>query len=529
MTAERSEEWRRVKKIFQDALAKPAEQREAFVLESCRGDHAIRDEVLSLLNSHEEAGAFLEAPAVSVRGVEHGELASTEVPDPNIGRVVGSYYIESLIGHGGMGAVYLGRRADQAFERRVAIKMIRRGMDAERLIPRFRHERQILASLEHPNIAQLLDGGTTDEGVPYLVMELVQGSRIDAYCDERRLSVPERLRLFRQVCEPVQYAHQRLVIHRDLKPANILVQDDGVPKLLDFGIAKLLDQASGFETTLAPAMTPAYASPEQVRGESITTASDVYSLGVVLYQLLTGRSPYPGDTRSSLELARAVCDTEPDRPSAVVRRLAGDLDHIVLKALRKEPQERYQSVEQFSEDIRRHLERLPIIARKGSLRYRAGKFTARHRIAVAAAAIVLFAIVGGTIATARQARIGGCRLRLREPSARGRRSASTTSASSRTRCSSSCMIRSRICLGPPPLASCSSSGRSSISTASRRNLEGMRHCNVNWPTDTSASATSREDRTPRTSATHPWRSGAMSARCRFVRHSSRRIPARSPT
>jgi non-specific serine/threonine protein kinase/serine/threonine-protein kinase len=299
--------------------------------------------------------------------------------------------------------------------------MIRRGMDSERVIRRFAHERQILATLDHPSIARLLDGGTTEDGVPYLVMELVEGSRVDAYCEQQDLSIAERLQLFCRICDAVQYAHQHLVIHRDLKPANILVQADGVPKLLDFGIAKLLDDAASHETILGGAMTPAYASPEQVRGEPITTASDVYSLGVILYQLLTGRSPYPADTASALELARRVCETVPVRPSAAVvpsskngvdaerarkrrRRLTGDLDAITLTALRKEPQRRYASVEQFALDISRHLRRLPIAASRGSFRYRSGKFIARHRIGVSAAAVAILAILGGAVATAWQAR-----------------------------------------------------------------------------------------------------------------------------
>jgi serine/threonine protein kinase/tetratricopeptide (TPR) repeat protein len=437
MAAQRREDWRRVRDIFEASLAQPAGRRPSFVADSCRGEPEIEQQVRALLASHDHAADFLEAPILKMLGDEPvAHPAAAEGSDPTIGRTVGPYVIESCIGHGGMGAVFMARRADSSFERRVAIKMIRRGMDSGVVIRKFQQERQILASLDHPHIARLYDGGTTEDGVPYLVMELVEGSHIDAYCDGRGLSVTDRLQLFRQVCEAVQYAHQRLVIHRDLKPGNILVQEDGVPKLLDFGIAKLLDGTPGVETTLSRPMTPAYASPEQIRGEPITTASDVYSLGVILYQLLTGRSPYAGDTRSSFELARAVCDAEPGRPSTVVlkplpdrdgdeipltpealsrtregsplklrRRLAGDLDNIILKALRKEPQQRYPSVEQFSADVRRHLERLPITASKGSFGYRAGKFVARHKILAAAAAVVLLAILGGTGATVRQARL----------------------------------------------------------------------------------------------------------------------------
>ena len=409
--------WSRVKEIFEAALTHPIEQRRSFIAESCRGEPAIEEEVQSLLASHAQGADFLETP---VRIVSDGAPISDspvgQGAEPNVGRVIGPYVIESCIGHGGMGAVFMARRADRAFERRVAIKMIRQGLDSADVIRKFQHERQILASLDHPYIARLYDGGTTDDGVPYLVMELVDGFPIDAYCEQRRLSVTGRLALFRQVCEAVHYAHQRLVIHRDLKPSNILVQEDGVPKLLDFGIAKLLDGPPGAEPTLFTAMTPAYASPEQIRGDTITTAADVYSLGVILFRLLTGRSPYPGDPRSTFELARAVCDREPQRPSDAVtgdareasqlrRRLAGDLDNIVLKALRKEPQQRYVSVEELSADVRRHLERLPITASPASFGYRAGKFITRHKIGVTAAAVLLLAILGGTAATAWQARL----------------------------------------------------------------------------------------------------------------------------
>ena len=336
-----------------------------------------------------------------------------------------------------MGEVYRAVRADGQYTKEVAVKLVRGGFDSRFVLERFRYERQILASLDHPNIARLLDGGTTDDGIPYLVMELIEGKPIDLFCDEQKLSITQRLQLFCQVCGAVQYAHQRLVIHRDIKPSNILVTKEGVPKLLDFGIAKILDPAAGAETTMGSAMTPEYASPEQVRGEAITTASDVYSLGVVLYRLLTGRSPYPRPTYTPHELARAVCETEPGRPSSAVlkpraaasgnevealtpekvsgsregspvklqRRLAGDLDDIVLMALRKEPQRRYQSVEQFAEDISRHLDGLPVSAAPDSLLYRSNKFIRRHKIGVAAVVIVVLTAAAGTVATLHQARI----------------------------------------------------------------------------------------------------------------------------
>ena len=349
-----------------------------------------------------------------------------------------------------MGTVYLAVRSDDAFQKRVAVKILKRGMDTEAVVRRFRNERQILASLEHPNIAGLFDGGTTADGLPYFAMEYVEGQPIDEYADARDLDTTARLRLFREVCAAVQYAHQNLIIHRDLKPANVLVTADGAPKLLDFGIAKLLNPELG-GATLAPTvvgfqlMTPEYASPEQVRGEPVTTATDVYSLGVVLYELLTGRRPYRLNSRAPDEIARVVCHADPVRPSTAVtkvadfagndaptgepaetlavmrdtgqgrprtddgerlsRRLAGDLDNIVLKALSKEPGRRYASVDQFSEDIRRHLDGLPVIARKDTLGYRASKFVRRNRAAVIAAAAVFVALLAGMVGTATQARV----------------------------------------------------------------------------------------------------------------------------
>jgi eukaryotic-like serine/threonine-protein kinase len=429
----KSDRWQRTKQLLEEAIALNANERSSFLDRSCDGDADLRREVDSLLSSHEQAGtAFLKNPAASLKAPPVGTNARA-------GRRIGVYQIVDEIGHGGMGEVYRAFRADGQYTKEVAIKLVRGGFDSAFVQERFRNERQILASLDHSNIARLLDGGTTEDGVPYLVMELIKGDRIDSYCDERKLSITERLRLFRQVCGAVQFAHQRLVIHRDIKPSNILVTKESTPKLLDFGIAKIFDPTAGDggETTIGRPMTPEYASPEQIRGEPITTASDVYSLGVVLYQLLTGRSPYPGDTRSAHDLARAVCDTDPGRPSTAVlkpqtvrtgdrveqvaaelisssrestpaklrRRLAGDLDNIVLMALRKEPPRRYASVEQFSEDVRRHLEALPVTATKGSWRYRAGKFVARNKASVAATAVVALALATGVGATLRAARI----------------------------------------------------------------------------------------------------------------------------
>jgi eukaryotic-like serine/threonine-protein kinase len=308
MTPER---WQQIREVFDRAVPLDSKERATYLDAVCASDSELRHEVESLLFSDREAGTgFLNTPAVDLRQPEHP--AATRV-----GRRIGAYNILEEIGHGGMGEVYRAGRADGQYEKEVAIKLVRGGYDTAAVLDRFRHERQILASLDHPNIARLLDGGTTEEGIPYLVMELIEGIPIDQYCNARDLTVTERLRLFLQVCSAVQYAHQRLVIHRDIKPGNILVTQEGVPKLLDFGIAKILDPLAGSETTIAGPMTPEYASPEQIRNEPITTATDVYSLGVVLYKLVTGRSPYPAGTRTPHEFARAICELEPERPSAV--------------------------------------------------------------------------------------------------------------------------------------------------------------------------------------------------------------------
>lgn len=305
--------WQQVRGVFDQVAALPSAERPAYLDQACSADPDLRREVESLLLSHHEAGTeFLNTPAINL---------SRPAPT-RVGRRIGAYNIVEEIGRGGMGEVYRAGRADGQYEKEVAIKLVRGGYNTASVLERFRHERQILASLDHPNIARLLDGGTTDEGLPYLVMELIEGTPIDQYCDTLKLGVNERLRLFVQVCSAVQYAHQRLVIHRDIKPGNILVTKEGVPKLLDFGIAKILDPAASAATTVAGPLTPEYASPEQIRGEPITTATDVYSLGVVLYQLLTGHSPYPRSTSAPHEFARAICEIEPERPSAIVMKPA---------------------------------------------------------------------------------------------------------------------------------------------------------------------------------------------------------------
>jgi len=394
--------------LFADALKISAAQRAGWLDEHC-ADPAVRAEVDSLLASHDKAGDFLLNPVVDTD--QYGDEA-LELEDLS-GGSVGRFRLVRVLGRGGMSAVYLGKRTEGDFAQEVAVKVIRRGMDSGPILRRFHTERRALASLEHPNIARLIDGGATDDGRPYLVMEYVDGLPIDRYCEQRQLSIAARLDLFRGVCEAVQHAHGRLVVHRDLKPSNILIGDDGRVKLLDFGIAKLLQPSDetdmpGLTVTVQRMMTPRYASPEQVRGESITTATDIYSLGVLLYELLTDKPPYRLERTSSREVERVICVTEPARPSTVVapgsrlaRSLAGDLDNIVLKAMRKEPERRYISAEHFAEDLRRHTEGRPVRARPDTLGYRAGKFLHRNLVAVIAASVVVLALVGATAISSR--------------------------------------------------------------------------------------------------------------------------------
>ncbi len=416
MTPER---WKEVEAVFEHALKLPINERTAFVQKSSNGDDELRREVESLLESHAQAGSFIDKRSLFFSDEEVGE--KSEILSP--GELIGSYRILREIGRGGMGAVYLAERADQEYEKQVAIKLIKRGMDTDAVLRHFRNERQILASFDHPNIARLFDGGTTDDGLPYFVMEYVEGLPINEYCAAHKISLVDRLKLFREVCAAVSYAHRHTVIHRDIKMSNILVTSEGTPKLLDFGIAKILQPGGGPEALMTMTgvrlMTPEYASPEQVRGEPVTTASDVYSLGVVLYELLTGRSPYHFTSRSPSDVAREITDTEPPRPSTALaggeeakfgptgirnsKVLKGDLDNIVLMALRKEPARRYQSVEQFSEDIRRHLENRPVFARKDTVTYRANRFIRRNKLAVAAALLVLVSLIAGLLATTWQA------------------------------------------------------------------------------------------------------------------------------
>lgn len=430
-----AERWQRIRHIFDEALALDHEHASAFLRETCAGDAALRGEVDALLVAHRAAGDFIEEGAVNAVNDVFDVLRGTQVSLPP-GARVGPYLLVRELGRGGMGVVYLATRSDESFQQRVAIKLIRRGLDTEDILRRFLSERQILASLNHPNIAQLFDGGTTDDGRPYFVMEYVEGLPLLAYCDERQLSTRERLGLFRKTCAAVQHAHQHLIIHRDLKPSNILMTHDGEVKLLDFGVAKLLTPERtdlGLTGTLdRHAMTPEYASPEQVRGQRVTTATDIYSLGVVLFELLTGARPYVLRDTSPQALSQAICDAAPSKPSEaiskrlaiargtgpvdtatittiqrpaqIVKALKGDLDNIVLKALRKEPAHRYHSVEQLSEDIERHLGGQPVMARPATFRYRTAKFIGRNRIGVAAAVLVLLSLLGGIITTTWQAR-----------------------------------------------------------------------------------------------------------------------------
>ncbi len=394
--------WREAKRILDEALERPAADRAAFIADACAGDESLRGDVDSLAAAADDSESILDAPVP----VMFADLA----PRSRVGERIGAYEVLGELGRGGMGVVFLARRADDEFEKKVAIKLVPGGLADAVALDRFRSERQILASLDHPNVARLLDGGTTEAGEPYFVMEYVEGEPLLEYCRTRGLSTRERLRIFRDVCAAVQYAHQNLVVHRDIKPGNILVTPDGAAKLLDFGIAKLLDpSAAGARdrtATLYRMLTPDYASPEQVRGQPITTASDVYALGVVLYELLTERRPYHVTTPEPAELLRLVCEEDPEKPSTVApsRHLEGDLDAIVARAMRKEPERRYASASALSEDLGRHLEGRPVLARRGTTSYRAGKFLRRHRFGVAAAAVVLVALAGGVWATLREAR-----------------------------------------------------------------------------------------------------------------------------
>jgi non-specific serine/threonine protein kinase/serine/threonine-protein kinase len=417
------EEWQRVKQVLHEALELPRAGRTEFLDRECAGNQSLRDEVESLLASYDDAGTFIEeSVAMSQVSVLHDSLA--------IGAQVGPYRIVQLIAEGGMGSVYQAVRVDDLYRKIVAMKVIRRGVAGEYALRHFDTERQILAHLDHPNIAKLLDGGTTPDGRPYFVMDFIAGTPIDQYCDEHKLTVGDRIQLFLTVCSAVHYAHQNLVIHRDLKPQNILVTAEGSVRLLDFGIAKLLDPDAlsiGPTLTTLQAMTPEYASPEQLTGGKITTASDGYALGVLLYRLLTGHRPYLIEAGTLEEIWDCVKNRAPRRPSTVIRtpsgdvmpesvcaarstrperlekQLSGDLDNILMMVLRKEPERRYNSVEQFAGDLRRHLASQPVTARPDTLRYRTGKFIQRNRTAFVAGMLLLLSLVGGIVATSWEA------------------------------------------------------------------------------------------------------------------------------
>lgn len=400
--------WSQVKEIVADALGIPADQRAAFVANACGGSDELQREVQSLLAAHEAAPDFIEQPA-DVPTDALTQLDETVTPSLREGTTVGPYRILRVLGSGGMGTVYLAERADETFQRQVAIKVVAGALARPELVDRFLTERRILAALDHPNIARLIDAGATTDGLPYVVMELVDGEPIDRYCQGR--PVRARLELIRLVCAAVHYAHQRLVIHRDIKAGNILVTPDGQPKLLDFGIAKLLERDPGMSErteTMARALTPESASPEQLSGQTITVASDVYSLGVLIYRLLAGRKPFDQESSSYADLVRAICEHEPPPPSRAAARGAPridpELDWITMMALRKEPSRRYGSAQQLAEDIGRYLGGRPVIAAPDSWSYRARKFARRRWAAAATIAAVILVLVAGTITTAYQAR-----------------------------------------------------------------------------------------------------------------------------
>jgi len=430
--------WAQIRQVFDGALERPAKDRAAYLRVLCARDEELRHEVESLLRSHEQSDEFLETPAAQLSQIV--SQSQEDISDYPHGYRIGPYEFDRRIGRGGMGAVWLATRFDKEYKKQVAIKMVKRGMNSQEILRRFRTERQVLANLDHPNIARLIDGGSTPDGLPYLVMEYVEGTPIDQYCDHWKCTISERLQLFRDVCSAVHYAHQNLVVHRDIKTGNILVTPDGIPKLLDFGIAKLLGP-EGSTLDLAqtrPEMRPMtldYASPEQVRGETITTATDVYSLGVLLYRLLTGKMPYGPKIRSQAAMQNAIRENEPLRPSSQIlsdestsvpeatqkleavsetrdkarkrlrKKLSGDLDNIILMALRKEPHRRYLSVGQFSEDIRRYLEGHPVMARLDTPGYRIAKFVRRHPEGVAAAVLISATLISVAVISQHSARL----------------------------------------------------------------------------------------------------------------------------
>ncbi|MEP6705050.1 MAG: serine/threonine-protein kinase, partial [Acidobacteriota bacterium] len=399
--------WKEVKAVLMDALALAPPDRARF-LKSQPVSIEVRGEVESLLAFEDDAEAILHASAVELsRDFFEGQ---SEAAYTSVGQEIGAYRIVAELGVGGMGAVYLAKRSDGKFQQRVAIKLLKREFNAGKTREAFKREIEIQSTLVHPNVATILDTGTTPDGIPYIVMEYVEGRPIDKFCRENNLSLIERLKLFNKACEAVTFAHQNLIVHRDLKPSNIIVTDGGNPKLLDFGISKLLD-TSVEETeniTLMGAMTPEFASPEQIKGVSVNTATDIYSLGVILFKLLTGTYPYCLKNRPSGDVRREITDSEPtppseaiiDDPRSAIRnpQLKGDLDNIILKSLRKKPVDRYKTVEQFAADIWRFIDGLPVEARPHTISYRADKFFHRNKLAVIAGGLIFISLATGMAA-----------------------------------------------------------------------------------------------------------------------------------
>ena len=426
--SEKTEVERLTQAIFHEAFDAPAEERDSLLRNRCKGDTALMDELRSLLEACEAEKKLAERASVETR----------RVPAPDKGRLVGPFELDKLLGLGGMGAVYLAHRIDGQFSQQVAIKVIDTPLATDLFRDAFRMERQILASLVHPFIARLLDGGVSEDGDPYLAMEYVDGISIAAYCRQNRLSLRDRLLLFKNVCGAVQFAHQRLVVHRDLKPDNILVVADGTPRLLDFGTAKLLaptptDVTAGFTQQGLRPFTPQFASPEQVLGDPITTASDIYSLGVLLYLLLAGVPPYELKEFTTAEMLSVICNQDPHKPSvaAVVdrissERLDADLDAIVLKAMRKEPQDRYSTVDHFAADIQAYLDKKPVMARRGTLRYRTNKYIRRNIRASVATALLIATLLAGVAGVFWQSRIANLQRRKAEARAQDLRQLSNS-------------------------------------------------------------------------------------------------------
>ena len=404
------ERWTRVKALFESAQGLPADRRRAWLADAC-DDAAVVSEVEALLSAYEDDPGFLEAPIPATKA---GEALLEQIGKRAEGRLIGSYRVVRELGRGGMGVVYEAVRTGDEFSRRVAIKILSSGWSASTLAERFRFERQVLAGLDHPGIARLYDAGATDDGVPYFVMEFIDGRPVDAWCRERALTVRQCVELMIRICEAVVHAHRNFVVHRDLKPANILVTREGQPKLLDFGIARMLSEevnaSPGLTRTGQYAFTPEYASPEQVRGAAITTASDVYSLGMLLYLLSTGRPAYSLSGLGPMDAMRAVWETEPQQPSLVAAEpsrsaLRGDLDRVILKALRKLPAERYATVAALADDLRAWLEGRTVSATPATPWYRIRKSLARHKMGAAVTAGVVVALVAGGVTTAWQAHV----------------------------------------------------------------------------------------------------------------------------